>query len=104
MHGENESFIFIIYVDDILPTGSDKEAIQNAKAILHSQFVTKDLGFISYFRGIGYSMLMVGLFCPRGSIWLTCLRMQGCLVISLHQFLWIFLYHWLIQIIHLYLM
>ena len=42
----------IVYVDDIVITGSDQDGIQKLKQHLFSQFQTKDLGKLKYFLGI----------------------------------------------------
>ncbi|KAL0410702.1 UNVERIFIED_CONTAM: Retrovirus-related Pol polyprotein from transposon RE2 [Sesamum latifolium] len=42
----------IVYVDDILITGSDAVGIEKAKTYLQKHFVTKDLGRPRYFLGI----------------------------------------------------
>lgn len=44
--------ILLIYVDDILLTGSSTKLIDEAKKYLHSQFKVKDLGELKYFLGI----------------------------------------------------
>ncbi|XP_026454355.1 uncharacterized protein LOC113355653 [Papaver somniferum] len=44
--------IFLLYVDDMVITGSDCEGIDNLKTYLSSCFQMKDLGFLSYFPGI----------------------------------------------------
>ena len=42
----------IVYVDDIVITGSDQDGIQKFKQHLFSHFHTKDLGKLKYFLGI----------------------------------------------------
>ena len=42
----------IIYVNDIVITGSDQDGIQKLKHHLFSYFQTKDLGKLKYFLGI----------------------------------------------------
>uniref|UniRef100_A0A2N9H2N5 Uncharacterized protein n=1 Tax=Fagus sylvatica TaxID=28930 RepID=A0A2N9H2N5_FAGSY len=44
--------ILVVYVDDIVITGSDKEGIQILINHLSSSFLTKDLGKLRYFLGI----------------------------------------------------
>ncbi|XP_070054849.1 uncharacterized mitochondrial protein AtMg00810-like [Nicotiana tomentosiformis] len=44
--------MILIYVDDLLLTGSNKDMIDEAKAALHQQFKLKDLGELRYFLGI----------------------------------------------------
>ncbi|KAK8933315.1 hypothetical protein KSP39_PZI015777 [Platanthera zijinensis] len=46
------TILLLIYVDDIVITGSNVEGISNLKAFLHSNFQTKDLGPLRYFLGI----------------------------------------------------
>lgn len=44
--------ILIVYVDDIVITGSDVLGIQEAKLWLKSKLNIKDLGILRYFLGI----------------------------------------------------
>ncbi|XP_048136588.1 uncharacterized mitochondrial protein AtMg00810-like [Rhodamnia argentea] len=44
--------ILVVYVDDIIVTGSDVEGIQRLKQFLRKEFSTKDLGCLRYFLGI----------------------------------------------------
>lgn len=44
--------VILIYVDDILLTGSSKELINEAKTSLHQEFKLKNLGELRYFLGI----------------------------------------------------
>src|SRR5436189_1237414 len=44
--------ILILYVDDMVITGSDPDAISSLKQHLQSEFEMKDLGFLRYFLGI----------------------------------------------------
>ena len=44
--------LLIVYVDDIVITGSDFKGISSLKSFLQSQFHTKDLGMLRYFLGI----------------------------------------------------
>eukprot|EP00257_Ricinus_communis_P018410 XP_015577124.1 uncharacterized protein LOC107261550 [Ricinus communis] len=39
----------LIYVDDMVITGNDADAIHNLKKLLHQQFQIKDLGILKYF-------------------------------------------------------
>ena len=52
---KNSSFgivLLVMYVDDIVITGSDSKGILSLKSFLHNQFHTKDLGMLKYFLGI----------------------------------------------------
>lgn len=44
--------IILVYVDDLLITGSNEELITEAKGVLHRKFKLKDLGELKYFLGI----------------------------------------------------
>lgn len=44
--------IILVYVDDLLITGSNTQLITEAKDTLHQQFKLKDLGELKYFLGI----------------------------------------------------
>lgn len=44
--------IILVYVDDLLITGSSKELVNIAKSILHDKFKVKDLGELKYFLDI----------------------------------------------------
>ena len=44
--------LLVVYVDDIVITGSDSKGISSLKSFLQSQFHTKDLGMLKYFLGI----------------------------------------------------
>ena len=44
--------LLVMYVDDIVITGSDSKCILSLKSFLHNQFNTKDLGMLKYFLGV----------------------------------------------------
>ena len=44
--------LLVVYVDDIVITGSDFKGILSLKSFLHNQFDTKDLGMLKYFLGV----------------------------------------------------
>ncbi|EOY04903.1 Cysteine-rich RLK (RECEPTOR-like protein kinase) 8 [Theobroma cacao] len=51
-HSEVGIILLIVYVDDIVITGSDTAGISSLKSFLHTQFQTKDLGLLKYFLGV----------------------------------------------------
>lgn len=51
-HLNNDMVALLVYVDDILVTGSSPSLILKVKNFLHSQFSLKDLGPLKYFLGI----------------------------------------------------
>ena len=44
--------LLVVYVDDIVITGSDSKGILSLKSFLHNQFHIKDLGMLKYFLGV----------------------------------------------------
>ena len=54
--------LLIVYVDDIVITGSDSKGISSLKSFLQSQFHTKDLGMLRYFLGIEVMESKHGIF------------------------------------------
>jgi hypothetical protein len=54
--------IVLVYVDDIVITGSDLEAISTIQTMLHSTFHMKDLGQLTYFLGLEVHHQPHGLF------------------------------------------
>ncbi|KAL3376952.1 hypothetical protein AABB24_003396 [Solanum stoloniferum] len=53
--------IILIYVDDLLITGSSDRLIQEAKDTLHHNFKMKDLGELRYFLGIEFARSKDGI-------------------------------------------
>lgn len=48
----NSLVALLVYVDDIVITGCDHQAIESLKTFLHTQFKLKDLGQLKYFLGL----------------------------------------------------
>ena len=67
----------LIYVDDIIITGSDKEGIILTKAFLKSSFDIKDLGELKYFLGIEICRSKEGLFLSQRKYTLDLLSEAG---------------------------
>ena len=51
-HSSSDCVIVLVYVDDILVTGSFSSLIDKLLCFLHSEFALKDLGSLHYFLGI----------------------------------------------------
>lgn len=51
-HNNDKSLVLLLYVDDILLTGSDDSLMQDLLDSLNNPFAMKDLGTPSYFLGI----------------------------------------------------
>ena len=57
--------LLVVYVDDIVITGSDSKGISSLKSFLQSQFHTKDLGMLRYFLGIEVMRSKHGIFLSQ---------------------------------------
>ena len=57
--------VLLVYVDDIVVTGSDQEAISRVKKLLHSTFHMKDLGQLTYFLGLEVKYQPQGIFVTQ---------------------------------------
>lgn len=51
----NDLVLILVYVDDMLVTGSDLQLIKETKASLQQVFNIKDLGGLRYFLGIEFA-------------------------------------------------
>ncbi|GAB2268978.1 Belongs to the helicase [Dionaea muscipula] len=69
----------VVYVDDIVITGSDNARITLLKTFLHSHFQTKDLGSLRYFLGIEVSRCKREIFLSQRKYALDLLRDTGML-------------------------
>ena len=52
MNSSSSIILLVVYMDDIVITGSDSKGISSLKSFLQSQFHTKELGMLRYFLGI----------------------------------------------------
>jgi Reverse transcriptase (RNA-dependent DNA polymerase) len=57
--------IILIYVDDLVITGSDQQGIAALKTHLKNEFDIKDLGYLRYFLGIEIARSQKGLFLSQ---------------------------------------
>ncbi|RVW26227.1 Retrovirus-related Pol polyprotein from transposon RE2 [Vitis vinifera] len=61
-HNSSSQCIYlVVYVDDIVITGSDQEGIQRLKQHLFNHFQTKDLGKLNYFLGLEIAQSSLGV-------------------------------------------
>ena len=67
----------IVYVDDIIITGSDLEGIERIKSHLKMKFDVKDLGELKYFLGIEMAYSKKGLFLSQRKYTLDILAETG---------------------------
>ncbi|CAM8950535.1 unnamed protein product [Rhodiola kirilowii] len=54
--------ILLVYVDDVVITGTSPELIQQIKDFIHDKFKIKDLGHLKYFLGIEVARSQEGIF------------------------------------------
>ena len=69
----------IIYVDDLIVTGDDKEEIESLKTKLFQEFVMKNLGRLKYFLGIKVLRSNKGIFISQKKYVLDLLVETGML-------------------------
>lgn len=55
----------VVYVDDIVITGSDIVGTSSLKSLFHTQFQTKDLGPLKFFFGVEVSRCKKGIFLSQ---------------------------------------
>ncbi|XP_068666377.1 uncharacterized protein [Aristolochia californica] len=71
--------ILVIYVDDIIITGSDLEGIQKTKERICTEFKTKDLELLKYFLGIEVLQSVHGIILSERKYVLDLLEVTGML-------------------------
>nr|CAN64167.1 hypothetical protein VITISV_015919 [Vitis vinifera] len=69
----------VVYVDDIVITGSDQDGIQKLKQHLFTHFQTKDLGKLKYFLGIEIAQSNSGVVLSQRKYALDILEETGML-------------------------
>ncbi|XP_047258730.1 uncharacterized mitochondrial protein AtMg00810-like, partial [Capsicum annuum] len=75
--------ILVVYVDDIILTGTDFEEISALKLFLYDQFKIKDLGLLHYFLGIEVSYSAAGVILHQSKFVTDLLSNYACGVTSL---------------------
>ncbi|CAM8914120.1 unnamed protein product [Rhodiola kirilowii] len=62
-YATNDDFlILLVYVDDVVITGTSTSLIASIKSFIHSEFRIKDLGLLKYFLGIEVARSNAGIF------------------------------------------
>ena len=69
--------LLVMYVNDIVITGSDSKGISSLKSFFQSQFHTKDLGMLRYFLGIEVIQRKHGIFLSQRKYVLDLLSETG---------------------------
>jgi hypothetical protein len=57
--------ILVLYVDDLILTGSDSKLLNHVKTILKKKFEMTDLGFLHYFLGLQVLLTNEGIFLSQ---------------------------------------
>ncbi|XP_019150387.1 PREDICTED: uncharacterized protein LOC109147209 [Ipomoea nil] len=78
-HSNGKCIYLVVYVDDIVITGSDQEGISQLKEYLFSRFQTKDLGKLKYFLGIEVAQSSSGIVISQRKYALDILEETGML-------------------------
>ncbi|XP_031280039.1 uncharacterized protein LOC116138465 [Pistacia vera] len=74
---ETSIILLVVYVDDIVITGSDNLGITSLKSFLHTQFHTKDIGILKYFLGVEVTRSKRGIFLSQRKYVLDLLTETG---------------------------
>ncbi|XP_022873700.1 uncharacterized protein LOC111392570 [Olea europaea var. sylvestris] len=61
----NSLVALLVYVDDIVITGCDHQAIESLKTFLHTQFKLKDPGQLKYFLGLEITRSQKSIFLSQ---------------------------------------
>ena len=69
--------IIVIYVDDLIVTGSNKDEIAHVKKVLGAEFDMKDLGELKYFLGIEVVQTPQGIWMLQRQYVLDMLKKYG---------------------------
>src|SRR5262249_13853466 len=69
--------LLVVYIDDIVITGSDYAGISSLKSFLHTKFHTKDLGQLKYFLGVKVSRSKKGIVLSQRKYVLDLLTETG---------------------------
>lgn len=78
--GFGSSFVaLLVYVDDIIITGSSLDLITSLKQFLHSQFKLRDLGNLKYFLGVEIARSSTGIILSEHQYALQLLPDTGLL-------------------------
>ncbi|CAM8954691.1 unnamed protein product [Rhodiola kirilowii] len=79
LNKDNEFIILLVYVDDIVMTGTSIPLISAIKAFIHAEFRIKDLGLLKYFLGIEVARSSSGIFINQRKYALDLLTETGLL-------------------------
>ena len=78
-NSSGQCIYLVVYVDDIVITGSDQDGIQKLKQHLFTHFQTKDLGKLKYFLGIEIAQSSSGVVLSQRKYALDILEETGML-------------------------
>ncbi|XP_047260290.1 uncharacterized protein LOC124893298 [Capsicum annuum] len=73
----NDLIIILVYVDDMLITGSSLKLLKETKATLHQAFRMKDLGELRYFLGIKFARSKEGILMHQSKCTLELISELG---------------------------
>ena len=80
---EGKFVYLLVYIDDILVTGTSTDLVQQVIDALAAKFSIKDMGHLSYFLGIEATRTPQGLHLMQRNMSLTCYTRLICFMLSL---------------------
>lgn len=66
MYNEEYFLTLLIYIDDVLITGTHEEATIKVKNCLYKPFTIKDIGYSKYFLGVEIACSLEGIYISPG--------------------------------------
>lgn len=69
--------VLLVYVHDVLITGTSEDDITKVKTYLHKLFIINDIGYAKYFLGLGITRSLESTFVNQRKHTLDIIKMQG---------------------------
>lgn len=81
----NSCVVILVYVDDIIVTGSSMLAVDDVVRLLQTKFPTRDLSDLHYFLGLEASRSAIGLYLNQAKYISDLLRQPRWMLLT-HDF------------------
>lgn len=85
IHTNSSTTLILVYVDDLLLSGSCMHSIDKHKSLLAQHFHIKDLGQLRYFLGLEVDHSSDGIFLSQRNILVTSSKNNSCQIPDLYN-------------------